>query len=82
MSEQRIFRSEKSRDLPYTRIDNRLLTDSSLSFCARGLMCFLLSKPNEWVLVKENLINSSPAGSTRINSMLRELQEAGYVQEI
>lgn len=79
MSEERIFRTEKSRANPFTRIDNRLLNDSSISYAARGLMCFLLSKPNYWKVCKAHLISNSPAGSTAVNSMLAELEEAGYV---
>ncbi len=82
MTTERIFRTPKSAEYPFTRIDNRLLTDASISFAARGMMCYLLSKPNTWALVKENLINSSPAGETAVKNILNELQEAGYVQRI
>ena len=79
MSEDTIVRSEKSVNQPFTRIDNRLISDAQLTFAARGLMCFLLSKPNKWNVVKEHLVNSSPGGITSINNLLRELEEAGYV---
>lgn len=82
MPKERIFRTPKSAEYPFTRIDNRLITDASISFAARGVMCYLLSKPDSWVLVKENLINSSPAGETAVKNILKELQEAGYVQRI
>lgn len=81
MTTRKIFRTTKSAEFPFTRIDNRLLTDASLSFAARGMMCYLLSKPDNWALVKENLINNSPAGETAITNILKELQEAGYVQQ-
>ena len=80
MYEKRIFRTDKSADCPFTRVDNRLLIDDSLSFGARGLMSYLISKPNNWVLIKENLINSSPAGSTVVNRLLNELEKAGYIE--
>lgn len=79
MSDETIKRTEKSVDQPFTRIDNRLLNDSRLTFAARGLLCFLLSKPDKWVLIKEHLINSSPAGSGVVSKLLTELEEAGYV---
>ncbi len=82
MAAERIFRTPKSAEFPFTRIDNRLLTDASLSFAARRMMCYLLSKPDTWALVKENLINNSPAGETAVTNILKELQEAGYVQRI
>ncbi len=80
MTTERIFRTPKSAAYPFTRIDNRLLTDASLSYAARGMLCYLLSKPDNWLLVKENLIKNSPAGSTAVKNILNELQEAGYVQ--
>jgi hypothetical protein len=81
MSDDTIIRTSKSGELPFTRIDNRLLNDSQLTFGARGLMCFLLSKPNGWIVIKEHLNNSSPARSTAINRMLSELKETGYVSQ-
>ena len=80
MYEKRIFRTGKSADYPVSRVDNRLLNDNSLSYAARGLMCYLLSKPNSWILIKENLINNSPAGSTAVNGFLNELEKAGYIE--
>ena len=80
MPDKRILRTKKSTDCPYTRINNRLLNDYSLSFAARGLMSYLLSKPDNWILIKSNLINNSPAGSTAVNGLLNELESSGYIK--
>lgn len=81
MPKKKIFRSPKSTDHPFTRIDNSLLTDSSLSYAARGVMGYLLSKPDNWRLIKKDLINNSPAGDSAVTNILNELMEAGYVQK-
>lgn len=54
--------------------------DNSLSFGARGLMGYLLTKPEGWEVRREELIKSSPAGKVAIQRMINELKDAGYVR--
>lgn len=66
----------------FTSIDNRLLRDKRLSFAARGLMGYLLSKPNDWEVNVKDLINQSPAGRDAAYSLLTELAKFLYIARI
>lgn len=66
----------------YTTLDNRLLRDKRLSWAARGLLAFLLSKPDNWKVRVDNLINESPAGRDANYSILDELASLRYLVRI
>lgn len=64
----------------YTQISNRLINDRSLSWDARGLLIYLLSKPNGWIVRLGDLINQSPsAGRDKVKRILGELNDGGYL---
>jgi len=74
----RILRIPKERN--YTVLDNGFLTDERLSWEARGLLGYLLSKPDDWQVRLYDLVRRGPAGEHKIRRMLRELGEAGYLR--
>lgn len=53
--------------------------DTSISFGARGLMAYLLTKPDHWEVRRDQLVNASPAGRVALQRILNELKKAGYV---
>lgn len=66
----------------FTILANATLSDARLSWEARGLLSFLLSKPDHWVINVKHLINESPsAGRDKIYSMLKELEDSGYLTQ-
>lgn len=73
-----IIRSKRDRN--FSIIDNDLLNDSSLSFKARGLLAYMLSKPDDWKFYTTELARrSSKDGVTAIRSALEEIEKAGYL---
>lgn len=76
--EQRIFRIKKEEK--YSIISNSVITDSALSWEARGVLIYLLSKPDDWEVRNIDLVNQSPAGEKRIDSIIKELKTAGYLK--
>lgn len=72
-----IIRIKKERE--YVSIANAILQDKSLSWEARGIMAYLLSKPDGWECRNYDLVNQGPAGKSIIQRVLKELQEAGYI---
>jgi hypothetical protein len=72
-----IFRLEKTER--YARIANSVFEDRRLSWEARGLLGYLLSKPDDWKVRLYDLIAQGPAGVHKIRRMLRELEEVGYL---
>jgi hypothetical protein len=76
-SKQRIFRIPKVGN--FTMIDNALLQDARLSWEARGLHAYLLSKPDTWDVRMRDLVQNGPAGMQKLRRMLKELVRAGYM---
>jgi hypothetical protein len=66
------------RDQAFT-IDQRTIEDESLSWAARGLLSYLLSRPDGWTLRVEELCECGDLGRDGIYSLLNELREAGYM---
>jgi hypothetical protein len=66
------------RDQAFT-IDQRTIEDETLSWAARGLLSYLLSRPDGWTLRVEELCECGDLGRDGIYSLLNELREAGYM---
>jgi hypothetical protein len=75
MSEQTIFRTP--REQYYTSVSNELAQDRMISFEARGLMLYLLSKPLDWKVQIKDL--QQMCGRDRVYRILKELQKSGYI---
>lgn len=71
-----IVRSPRSRN--FTVIDNATLADGRLSWAARGLLVYLLSKPDDWCVSPKQLINAGTAGRDAVYGYLAELETVGY----
>ncbi len=76
-----IFKIAK-RTNPFVMIDKRALNDSRLSWKAKGLHAYLLSKPHEWQVKLEDLIQRGTGGADSIRSAMNELRAAGYAKLI
>lgn len=63
----------------FTPIDRRTINDRQLSFRARGVLHFLLDKPEGWKADSELLTVHTTEGRDAIRSALRELEEFGYL---
>lgn len=63
----------------YVVMDNRVLEDHRLSWKARGVIAYLLSKPDGWEVMTAELINSGPDGRQSVESALSELEHIGYL---
>jgi hypothetical protein len=75
--EHGVVRTEKTSH--FTVISNESLEDSNLSFGARGLLAYLLTKPNHWTVCLQALKKDSPQGITAIRSFIKELEKHGYL---
>jgi DNA-binding MarR family transcriptional regulator len=65
---------------PYTMIANATLQDTSVSLEARGLLTYLLSKPDTWAVVVTWLQVEMNVGRVKLNSIIKELENAGYIK--
>lgn len=58
------------------------LEDPNLSFKAKGLWAYCLSRPDDWVFHVKHLSTVSQDGEDAVYSAIKELQEAGYIRKI
>jgi hypothetical protein len=72
----------KYENQSYSMISNAAIQDKSLSFKARGLLCYLLSMPDDWKVYTKDLINRTPDGRDSIRAGLKELIEAKYINRV
>lgn len=72
-----IIRIQKKRN-NFVMLDKGFLNDERLSFKAKGILAYLLSKPDNWKVIVGDLIKRSSDGKKSIYSGLRELKACGY----
>ena len=70
------------KDTKYFTASNEPFNDVRLSWETRGLLGYLLSKPNNWQIRMENLEKAGPAGNYKLRRMLSEARQYGYVNRI
>lgn len=64
----------------YTKVGNEIFADDRISFRAKGVLMYLLSKPDSWKVSERQLAAVGDEGVTAIRAALKELERAGYIQ--
>lgn len=76
-----IRRIERQTD-NFTIIQNSLINEFSLSFKARGILFYILSKPKDWVVYVSDLSQGDKDKEKSVRAGINELIEARYMQRI
>jgi hypothetical protein len=79
-TQQTIFRVEKSKDNPFVMMDRRPLEKPYLSWKAKGLLAYLLSRPDNWIVNFGDLVKRSTDGEHATRAAAKELEEAGHLK--
>lgn len=69
----------RKRENPYVMIDKRPLENEEMSWQAKGMLTYLLSKPANWNVCVEDLINRSKDGKTAVYATIKELEALGHI---
>jgi len=77
MSDKSIIRVQKHKG--FSIISNVHLNDDRLSWKAKGILTYLLSKPDDWQVYVRDLVKRSTDGRDAVYSGLKELSVCGYV---
>jgi len=77
MNDKTVIRIAKRTS--YTVIARTALQDNRLSFAARGLLAYLLSKPDDWSVQIADIQRAGDIGRDKAYALLGELRKAGYV---
>lgn len=72
-----IFR--KKYESNFTQVPNELLEHPQLSFKAKGIMCYLLSRPDDWEVSQRQMARTMKDGRDSIMSGFKELVAYGYL---
>lgn len=75
----RIFRTKPETDFT---IINNCVFKNDLSARAMGLLCYMLSLPNDWVIYKTFIYKKLPEGREAITKAWNELEQKGFIISI
>jgi hypothetical protein len=74
-----IFRTMKDKENPFVMIDRRPLENPDLSWKAKGILSYLLSRPDNWTVQIGDLVKRSTDKAFAIRGAIRELIDAGHI---
>lgn len=69
-------------DDPFTRVPNVSINDQRLDLKSRGLLVFMLSKPDGWTFRERALADQTGVSREQIRTALAKLVETGYVRRV
>lgn len=75
-----IIRSRHDTEERYFVMRRATAQDARLSFQARGMLIYLLSKPDDWKVKEGDLMREGECGRDRIRKIIEELIEYGYLK--
>jgi len=82
MSEQEkketMNRAAHDRENPYAQISKSMLHDKCISPKSKGVLCYLLSLPNNWIVHPRQVAESLGVGKDQIYWVIDELIREGY----
>lgn len=64
----------------FTQISNHILNDNNLSLKAKGLIAFMLSKPDKWKFSIEAIATQCKEGVSVVKAAVKELQQNKYLK--
>lgn len=67
------------RDRNYSVVSNAIVENPRLSFAAKGLLVYLLSRPDNWSVSYRQLAKTGTDGAHTVRRLLIELESEGYL---
>lgn len=68
----------RKRENNYAIIPNSIMEDDRLSFEARGLLAYILTRPDNWIFRTEHLKKVTGFGRDKCQRLIREILDLGY----
>jgi hypothetical protein len=66
----------------FTILSNEFLRDENLSLKAKGLLAYILSLPDNWIIYFEEVANHHRDGVSAVKTAWKELEQNGYARTI
>lgn len=64
----------------FTTISNSILYDSNISFKAKGILIYMISRPDDWTFYENEIAKNGVDGVKSIRSGIKELIIRGYIK--
>lgn len=77
-----IFRKTHNKENPFYMKNRAAANDKRLSFKAKGIHDYLMSKPDDWTVYETELAKASTDGLTAVRSGVKELMKYGYMEKV
>ena len=75
-----IFRVIHDKDNPYVTINATPILNICLSWKAKGILTYLMSRPDGWEVSIADLVKRSTDGKASVRAGLKELRDAGHMR--
>jgi hypothetical protein len=75
----KIIRSVNASKYNFTPISNNLIQNTNISLEARGLVSFIISLPEYWIIYKGQVQKALKMGDLKFDRIWKECVEAGYI---
>ncbi len=75
-----IVRTPKDKNNHFVQADKELINNKNLSAKAKGIMLYILSKPDNWSVYESEIAKNMNDGVKSIRSGIKELMEHGYIE--
>ncbi len=70
----------KKSEVPFAQIANIVLNDPNLTFKAKGLYAYMISKPDNWNFTIQSIASQVKDGKASIQAGIKELKESGWIK--
>lgn len=77
-----IVRIEHDKDRPYVVVSKSLTNDKRLSFRLRGMLAYLLGKPQGWQVRMNEIQDAGTESEDAVRSMFAEGRRFGYIKTV
>lgn len=74
------IRNRSTTRIKYTMLPNKLLNDPRLDWAELGLLAHLISKPDDWNVMPQQLADDRKSGRNTIYKLLKKLKDLGYAK--
>lgn len=75
-----IYRIVKNPENPYVIVDKGFVNNPELSWKAKGILLYLLSKPDNWQVYGQDIVKHSTEGRDAVASGIAELIKHGHIK--
>jgi hypothetical protein len=75
-----VYRIRKDKDNPYVMVNKHFIHDPQLSYKAKGILLYLLSRPDDWQVYEIEIAKHAKDGRESVRNGIKELLAAGYIK--